>query len=234
MKKRIVIKTSGETMGNARSESNLDFKEIKSLAQSLKKLVNLGYQVSVVAGGGNIFRGRMIKGAEIDKTTADHMGMMATHINALALESMLNSIGQKSVVMSPFYVPKIVRPINYQKAIEHLEKKTVVIFAGGTGNPYFTTDTNMILRALEIQAEVVYKATNVLGVYDKNPLKYKNAKLYRTLTYDEALKKSLEVMDQTAFALARDNQVKITVFKYSPQNLIKAVTKNNIGTKISN
>lgn len=234
MKKRIVIKTSGETMGDATLESNLNFKEIKKLAQSLKKLVSLGYQVSVISGAGNIFRGRMIKGAEIDKTTADHMGMVATHINALALESVLTGLGQKALVMSPFYMPKIVRPVNHQKAIEYLQNKTVIIFAGGTGNPYFTTDTNMVLRALEIKADYVYKATNVLGVYDKNPKKYKNAKLYKTLTYDEALKKSLEVMDQTAFALARDNELKLTVFKYSPENLIKAVTKNNIGTKITN
>ena len=233
-KKRIIIKTSGETFGQARAETNLDFVAIKSLAQSLKKLVSLGYQVAIVAGAGNIFRARMIAGEEIDRTSADHIGMLATHINALALESALEKIGQKAVVMSPFAMPKIAKAMNHQEAIDYLEKKTVVIFAGGTGNPYFTTDTCLILRALEIKADQVYKATNVLGVYDKNPSKYKNAKLYKILSYDEALKKNLQLMDATAFALARDNQVKVRVFKYSPDNLIKAISKNNIGTSITN
>jgi uridylate kinase len=233
-KKRIVIKLSGEVMGSAKSESNLDFAKIKKLAASLKELIGLGYQVAVVVGAGNIFRGRMVKKAEVDRVAADHMGMIATHINALALQSMLEKIDQEAVVLSPFYMPQVLRPYNHAKAIEHLNKGRVVILAGGTGSPYFTTDTNMALRALEIKAEHMFKATNVAGVYDADPDKNPKAKLYKELTYSEALDKNLKVMDTAAFALARDNNLKLTVFKYTPANLIKVVKEDNIGTKVSN
>ena len=233
-KKRIVIKLSGEVMGSAKSESNLDFAKIKKLAASLKELIGLGYQVAVVVGAGNIFRGRMVKKAEVDRVAADHMGMIATHINALALQSMLEKIDQEAVVLSPFYMPQVLRPYNHAKAIEHLNKGRVVILAGGTGSPYFTTDTNMALRALEIKAEHMFKATNVAGVYDADPDKNPKAKLYKELTYSEALDKNLKVMDTAAFALARDNNLKLTVFKYTPANLIKVVQEDNIGTKVSN
>ena len=233
-KKRIVIKLSGEVMGSAKSESNLDFAKIKKLAASLKELIGLGYQVAVVVGAGNIFRGRMVKKAEVDRVAADHMGMIATHINALALQSMLEKIDQEAVVLSPFYMPQVLRPYNHAKAIEHLNKGRVVILAGGTGSPYFTTDTNMALRALEIKAEHMFKATNVAGVYDADPDKNPKAKLYKELTYSEALDKNLKVMDTAAFALARDNNLKLTVFKYTPANLMKVVKEDNIGTKVSN
>ena len=233
-KKRIVIKLSGDVMGSAKSDSNMDFAKIKKLAESLKVLVSSGYQVAVISGAGNIFRGRMVKQGQIDRVAADHMGMIATHIIALALESVLEKIGQEAVVMSPFYIPKMLRPYNHTKAIEHLVKGRVVILAGGTGNPYFTTDTNMALRALEIKADHVFKATNVAGVYDADPDTNKKAKLYKELTYSEALDKNLKVMDTAAFALARDNDLKLTVFKYSPTNLIKVVKGDNIGTKVSN
>ncbi|MBT6691398.1 UMP kinase [Candidatus Parcubacteria bacterium] len=233
-KKRIVIKTSGEVMGDPNSESNLDFVKIKKLAQSLKKLTSSGYQVAIVVGAGNIFRGRMAKDAQIERVTADHMGMIATHINALALQSMLEKNGQEAVVMSPFYMPKALVPYNHHKAIKHLESGKIVILAGGTGSPYFTTDTNMVLRALEIQADHMFKATNVAGVYDADPDKNPKAKLYKELTYSQALDKNLKVMDTAAFALARDNNLKLTVFEYSPANLIKVVKQDNIGTKVFN
>lgn len=233
-KKRIILKVSGEVLGDPKSDSNLDFPQIKKLAQSLQKLVKAGYQVAVVVGAGNIFRARMIKGQEIGRVEADHMGMLATNLNALALRSMLEKIGQEARIMSAMPVENTMWPFNHECAISNLKEKRVMIFSGGTGCPYFTTDTTLVLRALEIEADGVYKATNVNGVYDKNPGKYKGAKLYKKLTYGEALEKSLRVMDQTAFALARDNKVKLTVFKYSPTNLIKAVTKNNIGTKVTN
>ena len=233
-KKRVVIKLSGELMGDPRSDSNLDFILIKKLAQSLQKLVKAGYQVAVVVGAGNIFRARMIKGQEIDRVEADHMGMLATNINALALRSVLEKIGQEARIMSAWPVENIMWGFNHECAIRNLNEKRVMIFAGGTGHPYFTTDTTMVLRALEIKAGYIYKATNVIGVYDKDPEKYKNAKLYKKLSYDEALKKELKIVDATAFALARDNNIELTVFKYSPANLFKAVTKNIIGTKVKN
>ena len=241
--KRIVIKLSGEvfeigdrSMTSTRDipEANLDFLAIKKLATSLKKLIKAGYQVGVVVGAGNIFRARMVKGEEIDRVAADHMGMMATSINALALQSSLEKIGQEARVLSAFSIPEVMEDYVYKRAINHLENKRVVIFAGGTGNPYFTTDTTLVLRALEVGAQEIYKASNVLGVYDSNPDTNSKAKLYKKLSYSEALKKDLKVMDATAFALARDNKINLTVFKYSPENIIKAVVQNNIGTKVNN
>lgn len=234
IKKRVVIKLSGEVFEEGDQEANLDFPKIKKLAQSLKTLVKAGYQVAVVVGAGNIFRARMVKGQEIDRVEADHMGMLATNLNALALRSVLEKIGQEARIMSAFPVENIMWGFNHECAIRNLKEKRIMIFSGGTGRPFFTTDTTLVLRALEISADHIYKASTVDGVYDKNPDKYKNAKLYKQLTYGEALKKNLRVMDQTAFALARDNKMPLTVFKYSPTNLIKAVTKNNIGTKVNN
>jgi uridylate kinase len=232
--KRIVIKLSGEVFEVGNQEANLDFPSIKKVAESLKKLIKAGYQVAVVVGAGNIFRARMIKGAEIDRVEADHMGMLATNINALALRAVLEKIGQEARVMSALPAENIMWGFNHECAISNLKEKRIIILAGGTGQPYFTTDTTLVLRALQLGASEIYKASTIDGVYDKDPSKYKNAKLYKKLSYGEALKKNLKVMDQTAFALARDNKMNLTVFKYSPANLIKAVTKNNIGTKVAN
>lgn len=232
--KRIVIKLSGEVFEVGHQEANLDFPSIKKIATSLQKLIKAGYQVGVVVGAGNIFRARMVKGAEIDRVAADHMGMMATSLNALALQGILEKLGQEARVLSAIPIPAIMENYVYKRAIKHLENKRVVIFAGGTGNPYFTTDTTLVLRALEIGAQNIYKASNVKGVYDSDPDKNSKAKFYNKLTYSQALKNKLRVMDSTAFALARDNKMNLTVFKYSPENIIKAVTKNNIGTKITN
>ncbi|PLX25257.1 UMP kinase [Candidatus Parcubacteria bacterium] len=232
-KKRIVIKLSGEVFEVGNQEANLDFPSVAKIAKSIKKLVKLGYQVGVVVGAGNIFRARMVKGQEIDRVVADHMGMMATNLNALALQSVLEREGQEARVLSSFSVPKIMEDYNHRKAIDHLEHKRVVIFAGGTGNPYFTTDTTLVLRALEVGAEYIYKASNVAGVYDSNPDENPKAKLYKKLSYTQALDQDLRIMDATAFALARDNELKLVVFKYSPENIIKAIDKNNIGTKVS-
>ncbi|MFA6307917.1 MAG: UMP kinase [Patescibacteria group bacterium] len=233
-KKRIVIKLSGEVFEVGNQEANLDFPSIKKVAISLKKLVKAGYQVGVVVGAGNIFRARMIKGSEIDRVAADHMGMMATSINALALQATLEKEGQDARVLSSFSIPAIMEDYIYKRAINHLKNKRIVIFAGGTGNPYFTTDTTLVLRALEIGANNIYKASNVNGVYDMDPDKNKSAKLYKKLSYSEALKQDLKIMDGTAFALARENNLHLSVFKYSPANIIKAVVGNSIGTKISN
>lgn len=232
-KKRVVIKLSGEVFEIGNQEENLDFLSIAKIAKSIKQLVKLGYQVGVVVGAGNIFRARMVKGQEIDRVVADHMGMMATNLNALALQSVLEKDGQEARVLSSFSVPKIMEDYNHRKAIDHLEHQRVVIFAGGTGNPYFTTDTTLVLRALEVGADHIYKASNVAGVYDSDPDKNPKAKLYKKITYTQALDQDLRVMDATAFALARDNKLNLTVFKYSPENIIKAVAKDSIGTKVS-
>lgn len=232
--KRIIIKISGEVFETGNMESNLDFTKIKKLALSLQKLVKNGYQVGVVVGAGNIFRARMVKGMEVDRVMADHMGMMATFINALALRGVLEKIGQDARVLSAFSLPAIAEEYVYRRAINHLVNQRVVIYAGGTGNPYFTTDTAVVLRALETDTKQVYKASNVKGVYDSDPDDNPKAKLYKHLTYDQALQKNLRVMDATAFALARDNNLALTVFEFSPENIVKVVTKNNIGTKVNN
>ncbi|OGY93746.1 MAG: UMP kinase [Candidatus Komeilibacteria bacterium RIFOXYC1_FULL_37_11] len=232
--KRVVIKISGEVFEVGNQPANLDFPSIKKVAESLKKVVKAGYQVGVVVGAGNIFRARMVKGSEVDRVAADHMGMMATSINALALQATLERVGQEARVLSSFSVPAIMEDYVYKRAINHLKNKRVVIFAGGTGNPYFTTDTTLVLRALEVGATNIYKASNVSGVYDSDPDKNKKAKLYKKISYAEALKRNLKIMDATAFALANDNKLNLTVFKYSPENIVRAVVKNNIGTKVTN
>lgn len=232
--KRIVIKLSGEVMEHGNQEANLDFAKIMKLAASLKKLSKKGYQIGIVIGGGNIFRARMVKNMEIDRVVADHIGMTATMINAMALQTVLTKMKQPAKVLSPFVIPSMMSEYSPSRAISYLNKKYIVIFAAGTGKPYFTTDTALILRAYEIGAEHAFKATNVRGVYDKDPQKYKNAKFYKNISYSEALEKNLKVMDATAFAMAQDNKINLTVFKYNPDNIIKAVTKNNIGTKVVN
>ncbi|MDD5749974.1 MAG: UMP kinase [Patescibacteria group bacterium] len=232
--RRIVIKLSGEVFEIGDQPANLDFPSIEKIARSLIKLIKLGYQVGAVVGAGNIFRARMVKGEKIDRVVADHMGMLATNLNALALQSVLEKLGQPARVLSAYSIPKIMEDYSHRKAVDHLENKRVVIFAGGTGNPYFTTDTTLVLRALEVGASHIYKASNIDGVYDSNPKENKKAKLYKKLSYRQALSQNLEVMDQTAFALAKDNDLPLTVFKYSPANLVQAVVKNNIGTKVVN
>ncbi len=232
MEKRILLKLSGQVLESGDQEANLDFAKIEKLAINLKKISKAKCQLGIVVGAGNIFRARMVKGMEIDRVAADHMGMMATIINALALQSVLEKMGQEARVLSSFSLPSVTEDYSYTNAINHLENNRIVIFAGGTGNPYFTTDTTAILRALEIKASRVLKATQVDGVYSDDPKKDKNAKLYKTLSYDEALEKDLQIMDSTAFALAQDNNLPLSVFKYSPENIVKAALKNNIGTKV--
>ena len=232
--KRIVIKLSGEVVEHGNQEANLDFGKIMKLAASLKKLSKKGYQIAVVIGGGNIFRARMVNNMEIDRVMADHIGMTATMINAMALKAVLDKMKQPAEILSPFVIPSMMSEYSPRRANNYLNKKHIVILAAGTGKPYFTTDTALVLRAYEIGAENVYKATNVRGIFDKDPQKYKSAKFYKELSYRQALEENLKVMDAAAFALARDNKMNLTVFKYSPANIITAVVKNNIGTKVTN
>lgn len=229
---RIVIKFSGEVMGQAQSEANLDFDRISRLAQALKRLAKQGYQIAVVIGGGNIFRARMLKRGEISRVSADYMGMLATMINALALQAVLNKVGQKARVLAPFSWPAAWEDYSPSRAQKLLLKKTIVIMAGGTGKPYFSTDTALVLRAVEIGAKRIFKATNVAGVYSSDPDRNKSAKFYKKLTYQEALKKKLKIMDASAYALAAKSSLILRVFKYSPSNLERVLRGLDLGTKV--
>lgn len=229
---RVIIKISGEALQKSGETGDFDFLEMKKLALAVKQLVKKGYQIGLVFGAGNIWRGRMVKEVQIDKVVADQMGMLATEINALAMVAVLQAVGQPAKVLSALSIPQIVEDFHHQKAIEYFKNKQVVLLAGGTGNPFFTTDTAFVLRAIEVNADYIFKATNVRGVYSADPKKDAKAKFYKTLKYEQALDQKLKVMDATAFALAQEQKLSLTVFQYSPANLISAVSKNNIGTKV--
>ena len=230
--KRALLKLSGEVFAGVK-KTGIDAETIIKLAQELKEIVELGASIAIVIGGGNIFRG--VSGSEegVDRTTADYMGMLATVINALAFQNALESLGVPCRVQSAIEMQRVAEPFIRRKAIRHLEKGRVVIFAGGTGNPFFTTDTTAALRAAEINANVVMKATKVDGVYDKDPVKDKSAKKFETLTYMEVINKQLKVMDLTAVSLCMDNNIPIVTFNLNvPGNMKKAFQGEKIGTTI--
>ena len=230
--KKILLKLSGEAlMGD--QEFGISSDVINSYAKQIKEIVDLGVEVSIVIGGGNIFRG--ISGATqgVDRVTGDHMGMLATVMNALALQDALEGMGVDSRVQSAIEMPKIAEPFIKRRAQRHLEKGRVVIFGAGTGNPYFTTDTAAALRAIEMETDVVIKATKVDGIYDKDPVKFADAKKYEKVTYNEVLAKDLKVMDATAISLCRENKLPIIVFNSLVEgNLKKVVMGENIGTTV--
>jgi uridylate kinase len=232
--KRILLKLSGEAlMGN--SPYGINGERLKEYAQEIKAVVDLGLELAIVIGGGNIFRG--LKGASegMDRTQADHMGMLATVINGLALQSALEEEGLHTRLQSAIEMDKVAEPFIRRKAIRHLEKGRVVIFGGGTGNPYFTTDTAATLRAIEIDAEVILKGTRVDGIYTADPEKDKNATKYQTLSFKEVYEKGLNVMDMTAFTLSKENELPILVFDMNtPGNLQKVVKGDDVGTLVSN
>ncbi len=228
--KRILLKLSGEAlMGNY--SFGIDPEFVSELADDIKEVYELGVEIAIVVGGGNIFRG--MNGSEIglDKATADYMGMLATVMNALALQDILESKGMPTRVMSAIEMKQIAEPYIRRKAIRHLEKGRVVIFGAGTGNPFFTTDTAGALRATEIKAEVFLKATKVDGIYDKDPVKYNDAKLIPEITFDEAIKRNIKVMDQTAFTLCKENKLPIIVFSIKEKgNLKRIVLGERVGS----
>ncbi len=207
----------------------IDPEFVSELADDIKEVYELGVEIAVVVGGGNIFRG--MNGSEIglDKATADYMGMLATVMNALALQDILESKGIPTRVMSAIEMKQIAEPYIRRKAIRHLEKGRVVIFGAGTGNPFFTTDTAGALRATEIKAEVFLKATKVNGIYDKDPAKYNDAKLIPEITFDEAIKRNIKVMDQTAFTLCKENKLPIIVFSIKERGNLKRIV---LGEKV--
>ncbi|MBU5488672.1 UMP kinase [Clostridium sp. MSJ-8] len=229
--KRVMLKLSGEALAGENG-FRLDFSVAKEIALEIKKLVDMGVEVGAVVGGGNIWRGR--SGEGMDRTTADYMGMMATCINALALQDSLEQVGVMTRVQTAIEMKEIAEPFIRRRAMRHLEKGRVVIFAAGTGNPYFSTDTTAALRAAEIEAEVILLAKKVDGVYDKDPHKYPDAKKYNTLSYIEVLDQGLQVMDSTAITLCMDNDIPILVFGLdNPENIYKAITGEEIGTIVS-
>ncbi len=230
--KRVMLKLSGEALSGEKG-FGIDFDFTKEISEQIKKLIDMGIEVGAVVGGGNIWRGR--SGSGMDRTTADYMGMLATCINALALQDSLEQLGVNTRVQTAIEMKEIAEPFIRRRAMRHLEKERVVIFASGTGNPYFSTDTAAALRAAEIEADVILLAKKVDGVYNKDPHKYDDAIKYKNLSYIEVLEQGLQVMDSTATSLCMDNDIPILVFGLDkPCNIIKAVTGEEIGTLVSN
>ena len=230
--KKILLKLSGEAlMGD--QEFGISSDVIASYAKQIKEIVDLGVEVSIVIGGGNIFRGISGAAQGVDRVTGDHMGMLATVINSLALQNSIEKLGVPTRVQTAIEMPKIAEPFIKRRAQRHLEKGRVVIFGAGTGNPYFTTDTAAALRAIEMGTDVVIKATKVDGIYDKDPVKFADAKKYEKVTYNEVLAKDLKVMDATAISLCRENKLPIIVFNSLVEgNLKKVIMGENIGTTV--
>ena len=229
---RILLKLSGEVMAGA-ATFGIDADRVRQLATEVAEVVKAGVQLGVVVGGGNIFRGVAAAARNMDRVTADHMGMLATVINSLALQDSLEQIGVPTRVMSAIQMNQVAEPYIRRRAIRHLEKGRIVIFAGGTSNPYFSTDTAATLRALEIKAGIIAKATRVNGVYDKDPLKFPDAVMYPEVSYMEVLAKSLGVMDASAVAMCRDNQLPIVVFNLNTAgNIMRMSAGEPIGTLI--
>ena len=213
----------------------IDPKRIAQYAKDIKTITDLGIEVAVVIGGGNIFRGVSAASNGIDRVQGDYMGMLATVINGMALQSSLEEVCVQTRLQTAIKIEAVAEPYIKRKAVRHLEKKRVVIFGGGTGNPFFTTDSAAVLRAIEINADVILKGTRVDGVYDSDPEKNKKAKKYDTISFSDVLNKNLKVMDSTAFTLSQENNLPIIIFNMNEQgNLLKVVKGKEIGTKIKN
>ena len=228
--KRVLLKLSGEVLAGEKG-TGIDFDKVLDVCKRVKTCVQMGVQVAIVVGGGNFWRGR--SSGDMDRTRADHMGMLATTINSLALCDALEQLGVTSRVQTAIEMRQIAEPYIRNKAIRHLEKGRVVIFGCGTGNPFFSTDTAAALRAAEIGADVIFKATNVDGVYDSDPKTNPQATKFDRLTHHEVLARELHVMDSTAASLCMDNGIKILVFNLNnPDNIVSAVTGADIGTLV--
>ena len=232
--KRILLKLSGESLMGEK-QFGIDNKRINSYAQQIKEIKKLGIEIAIVIGGGNIFRGVQAEEGGMDRTHGDYMGMLATMINSMALQSALESNGVMTRLQSAIEMKEIAEPFVRRKAVRHLEKGRVVIFGAGTGNPFFTTDSAASLRAIEINADVILKGTRVEGIYTADPEKDKNATKYDHITFDSVYSKSLNVMDLTAFTLCKENNLPIIVFNMdTPGNLLKLLKGEKIGTLVSN
>ncbi|MDD3918955.1 MAG: UMP kinase [Candidatus Pacebacteria bacterium] len=229
-KKRILLKLTGELFG--KGDKPISLLEAKKIAEKIIKLKKKGIDLAIVIGGGNIFRGREVGAEKFDRAVADNMGMLATIINGLALQESLEGMGAETRMLTAIDMPRIAEPFYRRKALSHLKKDRIVIFSGGTGNPFFTTDTTAVLRACEINADYILKATDVDGIYDKDPEKHKDAKRFKTISFQEAIEKNLKVMDSTAFTLCRDNKIPLIVFNLKHLDKIDDVLNNKIGTLV--
>ncbi|MGB3143829.1 MAG: UMP kinase [Maribacter sp.] len=231
--KRILLKLSGEAlMGN--QQYGIDSKRLNEYAEEIKEVVEKGIEVAIVIGGGNIFRGLTGAASGMDRVQGDHMGMLATVINGLALQSALEMQDVQTRLQSAIKINEVAEPFIRRRAMRHLEKGRVVIFGGGTGNPYFTTDSAAVLRAIEIEADVILKGTRVDGIYTADPEKDVNATKFDTISFQDVLKKGLKVMDTTAFTLSQENELPIVVFDMNKKgNLLKIVDGQTIGTTVN-
>lgn len=231
--KRILLKISGEALA-AGQGFGVDPDRVQQIAAELKDLSTLGVQIAIVVGGGNFFRGVAGQAREMDRVSADHMGMLATVINALALQDALEKQGVYTRIMSAIEMNQVAEPFIRRRAIRHLEKNRLVIFAAGTGNPYFSTDTAASLRAMEIKADVILKATKVDGIYDADPVLVKDAKMFDQISYMDVLRKGLQVMDSTAISLCKDNNLPIIIFNLNKTgNIKRVVVGEKIGSLVS-
>jgi uridylate kinase len=232
--KRILLKLSGEALLGDRSYG-IDPKRIAQYAKDIKSILDLGVEVAIVIGGGNIFRGVSAASNGIDRVQGDYMGMLATVINGMALQSSLEEEKIQTRLQTAIKIEAVAEPYIKRKAVRHLEKKRVVIFGGGTGNPFFTTDSAAVLRAIEVSADVIIKGTRVDGVYDSDPEKNENAVKFDFISFSDVIGKNLKVMDSTAFTLSQENNLPIVVFNMNkPGNLLKVIKGDKIGTLIKN
>jgi uridylate kinase len=230
--KRILLKLSGEALMGEK-QFGIDNKRLMQYAEEIKKVTDKGVQVAIVIGGGNIFRGVQAEQGGMDRTQGDYMGMLATMINSMALQSALESLGIQTRLQSAIDMKEIAEPFIKRRAVRHLEKGRIVIFGAGTGNPFFTTDSAGALRAIEIDADVILKGTRVDGIYTADPEKYPEATKYYNITFDEAYSKGLNVMDMTAFTLCKENDLPLIVFDMNkPGNLLKVVEGADVGTLV--
>ncbi|WP_088340764.1 UMP kinase [Robiginitalea sediminis] len=231
--KRILLKLSGEAL-MGEQQYGIDPKRLELYAEQIQEVVDKGVEVAIVIGGGNIFRGVAGASSGMDRVQGDHMGMLATIINGLALQSALENKGMDTRLQSAIKINEVAEPFIRRRAMRHLEKGRVVIFGGGTGNPYFTTDSAAVLRAIEIEADVILKGTRVDGIYTSDPEKDKSATKFDTISFQDVLKKGLKVMDTTAFTLSQENELPIVVFDMNKKgNLLKIVSGENIGTVVN-
>ncbi|MCZ0932539.1 MAG: UMP kinase [Oligoflexia bacterium] len=230
--KRVLIKISGEILAGGQA-FGIQTEVLRQIAEELRQLVDLGVQTALVVGGGNIFRGEEANQKGMDRVSSDHMGMLATCINALALQNVLEQKKVITRVLSAIEISDMAEPYIHRRAIRHLEKKRLLIFSGGTGNPYFSTDTAAALRAMEISADVLLKATKVEGVFNKDPSQNKNIRKFKQISYTEVLKKNLKIMDGAAISLCRDNKMPLIVFNLRKKgNLLKAICGKQVGSLI--
>jgi uridylate kinase len=230
--KRVLLKLSGEAFADPQQGFGIDTRAVTFIARQVADAKNLGVELGVVVGGGNIIRGLAASAQGADRTTADYMGMLATVINALALQDALETKGVQTRVQTAIWMQELAEPYIRRRAMRHLEKGRIVIFAGGNGNPYFSTDTTAALRALEINADAILKATRVDGVFDSDPLINPDARMFHSLPYIEVLNRGLKVMDSTAISLCMDNRLPIVVFNLTSENLVRVISGEDVGTLV--